>query len=125
MGEYYAVEFATNSSQVIWSNVATVRATTTLTTVEVPVPTVGLGYYRVHQLSIFAIPHAPLTIQRWTNNLVRISWPLTFPDQTLQVAPSPIGPWANANLPVTVEGPNYVVYDVIGTSSKFYRLLPP
>jgi hypothetical protein len=109
---------------VVWSNVTTIRATTPQTTVEVPVPKVGLGFYRVHQLSAFTVLHAPLFIQRWTNNLVRISWPTVFQGETLQVAPSAIGPWANANLPVNVEGTFFVAYDVIGPGARFYRLIP-
>jgi hypothetical protein len=32
------------------------------------------------------------------------------------------GPWANAGLPVTVVGNEYVAFDNIGPAQKYYRL---
>jgi len=56
---------------------------------------------------------------------VRLSWTTNSPPETLQFSTvSPTGPWANVNLPVTIEGTEYVVYDLIGPRPKFYRLIP-
>jgi hypothetical protein len=34
------------------------------------------------------------------------------------------GIWQNANLPVTIEGNEYVAYEPIGAQPKFFRLIP-
>ena len=65
-----------------------------------------------------------MTIQLWTNNLIRISWSTNFPNQTLQASVSPAGPWVNVNRPVFVEGNVFVVYDPVGTLPRYYRLIP-
>jgi hypothetical protein len=119
-GEYYIVEHKADLSQTQWNLVATIRATTPLTTLEVTEP----GFYRVTQISPSTIPTPRLSIQLWTNNLVRLYWPTTSPGFTLQFALSPIGPWIDLNLPVTIEVPNFVVYDTIGPLPRFYRLRP-
>ena len=105
--------------QTTWTPVQYIHATTPLTTLEV---TPG-GQYRVTQISIYTIPIPPLMIQLWTNNLVRLSWTNNFPG-ILQYANDPAGPWANLNLPVVVEGSDFVVYDVIGSRFRYYRLIP-
>ena len=66
----------------------------------------------------------PLYIQRWSNNQVRLYWSANFPDVTLQYALFLAGPWANLNLPVNLEPPDFAVYDTIGPTNKFYRLIP-
>jgi subtilisin-like proprotein convertase family protein len=111
IGEFYAIK---NGGTVV----RYVRATTPLTTALLPP-----GNYTVDQVSIYTIVIPKLTIQLWTNNMVRISWPATFPG-ILQYANDPTGPWADLNLPVVVEGPDFVVYDVIGSRFRYYRLIP-
>jgi len=77
----------------------------------------------VIHLSPNNLPGAPLQIQLWTNNQVRISWSSAFPNAILQFANSPFGPWLDANLPATLVGNQYVVFDVIRGAPRFYRLL--
>jgi subtilisin-like proprotein convertase family protein len=111
IGEFYVVK---NGG----TPVRFVQATTPLTTALLPP-----GTYTVEQISIYTIVIPQLTIQLWTNNMVRISWPVTFPG-ILQYAYDPAGPWADLNLPVVVEGADFVVYDVISSRFKYYRLIP-
>jgi subtilisin-like proprotein convertase family protein len=111
IGEFYAIK---NQGTLV----RYVRATTPLTTALVPP-----GTYTVTQVSIYTIVIPPLTIQLWTNNMVRISWPAPFLG-TLQYANDPVGPWADLNLPVVVEGPDFVVYDIIDSRFRYYRLIP-
>jgi subtilisin-like proprotein convertase family protein len=118
IGEYYVVEHA-DVGLANWTNVHTLQATTPLATAVV---TPG-GQYRVRQIAVSTIPVPRLNIQLWTNNLVRIYWPATFTG-TLQYAFDPAGPWANLGLPVVIEGTNAVVYDIIGSRFKYYRLIP-
>jgi hypothetical protein len=117
-GEFYLIEHQA-VGQIAWTPVQYVHATTPLTTAQVPPG----GNYRVTQISIYTIPIPPLTIQLWTNNMVRISWTVTFPG-ILQYADDPAGPWTDLPLPVVVEGPDFVVYDVIGSRYRYYRLIP-
>ncbi|HWW00076.1 MAG TPA: S8 family serine peptidase [Candidatus Acidoferrum sp.] len=127
VGEAYLVQFTPSLSPATWADVGLpIRATTPLTTDVVPIPVSGIGFYRVIQVPQNYLPQPQLFIRLATNNLVRISWSTNFPGETLQFSTaSPVtGPWANANLPVTVEGNEYVVYDIIGPKPKFYRLIP-
>jgi hypothetical protein len=64
-----------------------------------------------------------LQIQLWTNNQVRISWSITYPNAILQYANSPFGPWFDANLPATLVGAEYIVFDNIREAPRYYRLL--
>jgi hypothetical protein len=99
------------------------RATTPLTTFVVQAAAGSLDIYRVVHLSSLNLPLAPLQIQLWTNDQVRISWSSAFPFGILQYADSPLGPWFNANLPATLVGARYVVFDNIGHIPRYYRLL--
>jgi hypothetical protein len=124
-GEHYIVEFTTNIKQGNWAPVGPlITATTPLTTLEVPRPVGGVGFYRVRQVSALTIPHPQLTIQLWPGNRLRIYWSTNFPNETLQYSTLPSGPWANLGLPVVVEGAEYVVYDGLGPGPRFYRLIP-
>jgi hypothetical protein len=126
VGEAYVVQFSPSLSQPVWQDVGLpLRATTPLTTQLVPIPPGGFGFYRVVQVPQSYLPQPVLSIRLAANNLLRISWSTNFPGETLQFSTnSPSGPWANVNLPVTIEGAEYVVYDVIGTAPKYYRLIP-
>ncbi len=119
IGEYYAIESAPLAGTTNWIAHDIVQATTPLSTYVVPDQT-----YRARQISPNEVLHAPLTIKLWTNGLVRLSWPTSFPGKTLQYALSLGGPWANVNRPVVIEGNEFVVYDVIGSARRFYRLVP-
>ncbi len=117
-GEFYVIQSPPTGGQTNWTDQAILRATTSWSSYIVPSQD-----YRVQQIP-FGIRHAPLTIELWTNNMVRLSWPTSFPGETLQYAPSPSGPWADLNRPLTIEGAEFVVYDIIGSRERFYRLVP-
>ncbi len=118
IGEYYVVEHA-DIGQTNWTPVHYVRASTPLATAQVPIG----GQYQVLQIALNSIPIPPLHIQLWTNDQVRIYWPATFPG-ILQFAYDPAGPWSDLPIPPTLEGPDAVVYDNLGSQSKYYRLIP-
>lgn len=135
IGEWYIVEYTLSIITPNWqqvSNVKTnlstswVQATTPLTTFEVPLPLPnnGRGYYRVRQEVVPESFRPKLQIQLAGTNQVRLSWSVNFPGETLLGADSPLGPWFNTRLPVTVEGTDFVVYDLIGNLPRYYRLIP-
>jgi hypothetical protein len=127
VGEAYVVQFTPSLSPAVWTDFGLpIQATTPLTTDLVPIPASGIGFYRVLQVPQNYLPQAQLFINLWTNNLVRISWSTNFPNETLQYTTnSPAtGPWANVNLPVSIEINVFVVYDVTGPKPKYYRLIP-
>jgi len=64
-----------------------------------------------------------MTVTLMANGLVRIAWPIRFVGYTLQYAVGLDGIWANAALAVTVEGNEFVAYDLPGNESRFYRLI--
>ena len=119
-GEHYFVQYATGiAAPITWTTVGYVVATTPLTTFEVlPVPT-GTAFYRVVQ--VFS-SQPKLNIQFWPTNQVRLSWSTAYPGYTLQSRTGLFGAWANAGLPVTVVGNEYVVFDAIAVAPKYYRL---
>jgi len=123
-GEYYQVQSST-PSPINWQPVpgGLIHATTPLTTFIVTGAGGSLDIYRIVHLNPNNLPMAPLQIQLWTNNQVRISWSSTFPNAILQYANSPLGPWFDANLPATLVGARYIVFDVIRDAPRFYRLL--
>ena len=88
-------------------------------TFEVLPPPTGAAFYRVIQV---ASSQPKLTIQLWPGTQVRISWSTAYPGYTLQSKVGLFGPWANAGLPVTVVGNDYVAFDTIGPGPKYYRL---
>ena len=124
VGEYYQVQF-TPSGTIDWQPVpgGLIVATTPLTTFVVSGAAGTLNQYRIVHISSLTPPLAPLQIQLWTNNQVRISWSSTVVGGILQYADSPLGPWFNASLPVTLVGAQYVVFDVIGAIPRYYRLV--
>lgn len=123
-GEYYEVQSLAGPGN--WQPIpgGLIRATTPLSTFIIPTPGGTLGTYRVIHLSALNLPLAPLQIQLWTNNQVRIYWSSVYPNGILQYADSPLGPWFNANLPVTLVGATYVVFDIIRPAPRYYRLIP-
>jgi subtilisin-like proprotein convertase family protein len=126
IGEPYFVQYRpTVFGPPSWTNVALVTATTPLTTYEANVP----GFYRVSQTSALNLPGATLTILPWPGNLLRLSWSTNYPGETLQFSTvSPNGPWQNVQsppaTPVTIIGPEYVVFDPMVAVPKYYRLIP-
>jgi hypothetical protein len=120
-GEPYFVQYtASVAAPVTWTNLGVVVATTPLTTFEVlPVPNAP-AYYRVVQV-VSARP--TLHIQLWPTNQVRLSWPTAYTGYTLQSKTGLTGTWANAGLPVTLVGTEFVAFDAIGPDPKYYRLI--
>ena len=121
-GERYFVQYtASIAAPVTWTNLGFVVATTPLTTFEVlPVPERRPRSYRVVQ--VFA-SQPTLHIQLWPTNQVRLSWSTAYPGYTLQSKVGLSGTWANAGLPVTVVGTEFVAFDTIGPGPKYYRLI--
>jgi hypothetical protein len=118
VGEHYFVQYSTNLAGP-YSNIGFVVATTPLTTFEVlPVPN-GRSFYRI--LQVFS-DRPTLRIQLASGNRVRLAWSTAYQGYTLQSSLSLFGSWANANLPVTVVGNEYVAFDNIGPAQKYYRL---
>jgi hypothetical protein len=64
----------------------------------------------------------PLTIQKWTGNQVRISWPSSATGYTLQSSTAVNSGYGNAGLTVTTEGSEFVAYATVGSGAQFYRL---
>jgi subtilisin-like proprotein convertase family protein len=124
VGEQYFVQYtASVAAPVTWTDLGLVVATTPLTTFEVlPVPG-GVAYYRVIQIPAASSSQPKLQIQLWPPNQVRISWSTAFPGYTLQSELGLSGSWANAGLPVTVVGTEFVAFDTIGPVPKYYRLI--
>jgi subtilisin-like proprotein convertase family protein len=124
VGEQYFVQYtASVAAPVTWTNLGLVVATTPLTTFEVlPVPG-GVAYYRVIQIPAVTLSQPKLQIQLWPPNQVRISWSTAFPGYTLQSELGLSGSWANAGLPVTVVGTEFVAFDTIDAVPKYYRLI--
>jgi subtilisin-like proprotein convertase family protein len=126
VGEWYTVSWTDNIST---TNVlASLLATTPVTTWAVPMRT--NGSYTVTPVPAPTQTSPPLRIQLWTNHTVRISWPTNFQGFTLQYSLSLSPPtWAPVPTPpatsVAVEGADYVVYDVVATKPKYYRLIHP
>ncbi|HWH70170.1 MAG TPA: LamG domain-containing protein, partial [Candidatus Sulfotelmatobacter sp.] len=63
-----------------------------------------------------------LTVQRWTGNQVRISWPTSFSGYAVHQSSSLTTGWAPAGLTVTVEGAENVAYAPATSSPQFFRL---
>ena len=63
-----------------------------------------------------------LTIQLWPVNQVRLSWPTAYPGYTLQSKLGLLGVWAGTGLSVATAGNQFVAFDTIGPSPKYYRL---
>jgi hypothetical protein len=123
-GEYYQVEFsAPNPVNFQPLPGGLIHATTPLTTFLVATPGARLDLYRIVHLSSDNLPLAPLQIQLWTNNQVRISWSSTYPAGILQYANGPGGPWFDANLPFSLVGAQFVAFDIIRQAPRYYRLL--
>jgi hypothetical protein len=120
-GEHYIVQFASHlASPISWTNIGYITATTPLSTFEIlPVPSAP-AFFRIVQVSSF-LPS--LSIEVWPTNQVRLSWSTAYPGYTLQSKVGLFGTWANAGLPVTVVGAEFVAFDTIGLAPKYYRLI--
>ena len=72
-------------------------------------------------------PRPSLAIQLGPTNQIRLSWPAVYPGYTLQYKLGLFGSWANVAFPPAtgpfVIGSQFVVYDILGTVPKFYRLV--
>ena len=102
-----------------------VIATTPFSTIQVPIANVGQRFYRIAQVPLFSLGNRPrLSIRLAPPNQVRLSWSLLFPNETLQWAPTVLGPWNNLNRPVLTQPPDFAVFDNIGSVPRFYRLVP-
>ena len=121
VGERYFVQSTPSlAAPTIWTNLASIVATNTLTTFEVlPLPA-GSSFYRILQ----GAPSEPprLSIRYSTSNQVRLSWSTAYPGYALQ-SKSIFGAWVNAGLTVSVVGNEYVAFDTIGPGPKYYRLI--
>ncbi len=119
VGEIYQIRFSTTLFPPVWNLLGTVVATTTCPTFELP-PGFS-GFVQVLQVPP-ATMQPVLKIRIVPGNLVRISWPTTAFGYRLQYATSVAGPWYDLGLPVSIEGNEFVVYDMLGPGPKFYRL---
>ena len=63
-----------------------------------------------------------LTIQRWTGNQVRISWPTSFTGYGIERSSTVSGGWGPSGLSVTVEGLENAAYAPATGSPQFFRL---
>lgn len=63
-----------------------------------------------------------LTIQPWTGNQVRISWPTSFAGYAIEQSSTVPAGWGPSGLSVIVEGSEYVAYAPTTTSPQFFRL---
>ena len=122
-GESYEIEFTPVIFPATWTVIGRVQATTPCATFLAPIPSSGLGFYRIRQVVTLLKPPLLLHIQMVPGGLVRISWPLAYPGYTLQSATGVLGPWNPVLLPVTIEDVEYVVYDPRGAGPLFYRLI--
>jgi len=84
----------------------------------------GWGEQPVSYLVYVSVVNPPaLTIQPWTGNQMRISWPTTATGYALQRSATVSAGYASPSLTVTVEGSENVVYDTRGSGARFYRLI--
>ena len=71
-------------------------------------------------------PRPNLAIRLGTTNQLRLSWAAVYPGYTLQYKLGLFGSWSNVAFPPAtgpfVIGSEFVVYDILGTVPKFYRL---
>ena len=121
VGERYFVQATPRlAAPTIWTNVASIVATNTLTTFEVlPLPA-GSSFYRILQ----GAPSEPprLSIRYSTSSQVRLSWSTAYPGYALQSKSDLLGAWVNAGLTVSVVGNEFVAFGTIGPVPKYYRL---
>jgi hypothetical protein len=123
IGEGYVVDHSTDL--INWAPVSGfIRATTPLTTFEIVPLLPGAHFYRIRHVSAFVGPAPTLFIQLWPGNQLRLSWSTNYPGETLQSSPSFRGPWSNVNRPVTIIGPEYVVFVPINPTPLYFRLVP-
>ncbi len=126
IGERYIVQFTpTLAAPVSWTNLASVVATTPLTTYEVvPAPPNG-GFFRVVQVTSF---QPILNVQFVPPNLVRLSWSVGFPNYRLQKRVGLAGAWVDVTYPpasgLFIIAGEYVAFDpVVAPGPTFYRLV--
>jgi hypothetical protein len=86
----------------------------------------GWGWVNLDSVSIpgTLVTTSPpvLTIQKWTGNQMRLSWPISATGFTLQRSADAGSGYTNAGLAVVTEGGEFVAYDVPSGDQMFYRL---
>ena len=122
VGERYLVQSTPSlAAPAVWTSLASIVATNSLTTFEVlPVPA-GTTFYRVLQGVQSEAPW--LSVRYSTNNQIRISWSTAYTGYSLQSETGLTGTWASAGLTNSVVGSEYVAFATIGQGPKFYRLI--
>jgi len=120
VGERYIIQYvASIATPNIVTNVASVTATTPLSTFEV-VPAPTTGFFQIIQVFSY---QPTLTIEPWTGNQVRLSWSTAYPNFAVQRQPALFGVWTIPGLTVTQVGGRYVAYDSILPVQQYYRLI--
>ena len=125
IGERYIIQFtATLATPITWTNIASVTATTPLSTFEMLPPPPNGGFFRIVQVQSF-LP--TLHIALAATNQVELYWSIAFPGYHLQYTTSVVGPWTDLPSPpasgLFIIGTDYVVFDPLGPGPKFYRLI--
>jgi hypothetical protein len=84
----------------------------------------ALSVAGIQSLQVPPVAGGPLilTVQPWTGNQIRLSWPVSFGGYSLQQSRALPGNWASAGLSATVEGSQNAVYVSTTNSVEFYRL---
>lgn len=126
-GEEYTVQFAnTIESPIPWTTLFKVRATTPLSTVDLPVLNSGSGFYRVLQSTDLIPGDRPVvTLTRIYEDVIRISWPLAATGYRLQYSQD-LTTWFDWDVltsPIRQEGAEWAAYDLILDGPRFYRLV--
>ncbi len=123
-GEPYVIEFSPSIINPTWTPIGpAIIATTPFPAVEVPTPLVGNGFFRVSQATRAAMPNAPIRVTYLADGRVRIAWPIFYFGYRLQYTYN-FMTWYDADFPTTIEGNEWVGYDVVGTTPRFYRVSP-
>ena len=76
----------------------------------------------IASISTLAVARPAVTIQAWTGNQWRISWPASFTGYSVEQASGVTSGWSASGLTVTVDGNQNVAYAPAGASAKFFRL---
>jgi hypothetical protein len=64
-----------------------------------------------------------MTVQRWTGNQIRISWPSSFTGFSVQQSGSLLSGWVTTGLSINPEGSEWAAYvPISGTTPLFFRL---
>ena len=132
VGENYVVQKATALTRpMVWNKLATVSASTPVSTFEIPVAATGLAFYRLLQVPTPYPALPPVTVRPITPPnpavQVQVSWPTTFsmPPYLLQFAIGQSEVWYDYSGVINTVGTNYITLDNIRTNiPTLYRLFP-